>query len=134
MGNHSSHALNWWDFGPCSQVFQTQVTAVKGHAELSLEGWQRMIWSWSTIAALYRILSVLNIERKTHLTQTELLWTLGLFSIEKKKGSELTSLQRKGNREGGVGLCSLITDGRMCGNGTKLHQERVRISGQIYFL
>lgn len=87
MGDHSSHALNWWDFGPCSQLFQTQVVAVQGHVELSSEGWQGTTWSWSTILALYRILSILIIEIWTHFTQLQLLWTLGLSSVEKKKGS-----------------------------------------------
>jgi len=65
------------------------------------------------------------------MSNEERLRTLGLSNYEKRslRGDLIApcSFLSRGNGGGGADLCSLITDDRTQGNGTKLHHGRFRL-------
>ena len=67
----------------------------------------------------------------------EQLRTLGLSGLEKRKLSgnliALYSFLRRGSGEGGADLFSLGSSDRMCGNGSKLCQRRIRLDIRKHF-
>lgn len=77
------------------------------------------------------------VKRLAGMSCEEWLRALGLFALERRMLRDalvaLYSSPRRGSREGGADLFSLGSTDRMCGNGSKLHQEIFRLDIRKHF-